>query len=187
MEGKLYGIETSPNGLSLVGSIAMNVNIRIPRPVFEIARTDLAREHSFAAERIGFLSGRIGDAKNEGLIILLNRYLAIPDEDYVDDPGSGARIDGTAIRRVMQHVLDTGESMFHLHVHAHRGKPVFSHMDRTEIPRLIESFKAVGPTIPHGMMLFSRDTVHAEVAVSRQSQVATASKISIIGFPLSFL
>jgi hypothetical protein len=187
MEGESYRLATRTNGFSGLGGIAMNVIVRIPRSIYEMARTDLAREHAFAAERIGFLSGKTGDANEEGLIILLNRYLSIPDEDYIDDPCFGARIDSTAIRRAMQHVLDTGDSMFHLHVHEHSGKPGFSRMDHAEIPRLVESFRAVGPTAPHGMMLFSRDSAHAEVLPPGHGQFSTASKVAIVGFPISFL
>lgn len=120
-------------------------------------------------------------------IILLSRYLSVPDEDYVDDPRSGARIGEAAIRRAMQHVLDTGESVFHLHAHEHCGKPGFGRMDRAEIPRLVQGLRAVGPTLLHGMMLFSRDAAHAEVVVPGNAQFATALKVSIVGFPLSFL
>src|SRR5713101_6136892 len=115
------------------------VRVRIPRGLYGRVKEDLARRHEFAYERVGFLSARLGNAAFDESLVLFTNYYPIPDDQYIEDPHSGARINSHAIRGAMQHVLDTGEGLFHVHCHEHRGKPGFSLMDLEETPRIVSS------------------------------------------------
>src|SRR5206468_1036634 len=107
----------------------------------------------FAAERVGFLYGRLGNADADAPLVLVTRYEPLADERYVRDPRSGARIDSQAIRCAMQEVLTRRECAFHVHAHEWPGKPWLSRMDTEEIPRVVEGLRNAGPTFAHGMIL----------------------------------
>ena len=67
----------------------MRVTVRLPRPLLDEVRADLARPHRFAAERIGFLYGRLRGAGDGQKLILLTGYAALDDARYIDDPEVG--------------------------------------------------------------------------------------------------
>src|SRR5215207_3980405 len=99
----------------------MNVTIRLTRELFELIKADLLRPHSYAAERVGFIFGKLGNqGSEEGRLILLSEYRPVEDGDYEDTWEAGARINSAAIRSAMQSVLDTGCGAFHVHLHPHR-------------------------------------------------------------------
>src|SRR5437870_3462700 len=114
---------------------------RILRGLYDYVREDLRRPHPFAFERVGFVSARLGNRGTNETLVLATNYYPIADENYIDDPHSGARINSAAIRDAMQCVLDTGDGLFHVHCHKHRGKPKFSLMDLDETPRIVSSLR----------------------------------------------
>jgi len=165
----------------------MTVRIRLTRQLHDQVRADLGRPHPFAAERVGFLFGRLGNAGTDAPIILFTGYDSVADDRYINDPRSGARIDSQAIRSAMQQVLNRREGIFHVHMHEWPGKPHFSRMDREELPRLIPSFQAVGPSFAHGLFLFSDDQCAAEVWLPGSSHSVEAMRIAIVDYPLQLI
>src|SRR5258708_1596434 len=98
---------------------------------------DLSRQHEYSSERIGFLSVEYTKAE-ENILLLAKRYYPIPDDQYVDDAYSGARINSQAIRDAMQLTLETGDGIFHAHPHYFgKSTPAFGRMDIKEIPRIV--------------------------------------------------
>jgi hypothetical protein len=87
----------------------------------------------------------------------------------------------------MQRVLDTGDTAFHIHIHAHRGRPGFSLMDREEIPKIVSSLRNANPALPHGMFLLSRDQATARVLMPGASELINADRISIVGYPMTLI
>lgn len=162
----------------------MNVKIRLTRKLLEEMRRDLLRPHEFAAERVGFISAKVGNKFSESPLVLFSQYHPVSDAHYIDDPYVGARIDSTAIRAAMQIVLDMESGMFHVHLHDHRGKPGFSRTDNREIPNIVSGLRVAGPNQPHGMFLLSRDDCFAQIWMPKKTDFVCASKISVIGFPL---
>jgi hypothetical protein len=122
----------------------MPITIHFPRGLYRKVLADLRRPHRHAAERIGFLYGRL--APGEVPLVVMTRYVPVLDEQYMVDDTVGARINGDAIRAAMQGVLDTGDGVFHTHLHEWPGTPSFSRADDEELPKLIPAFRAVGPT-----------------------------------------
>ena len=165
----------------------MRVVIKIPRELYGRVLVDLRRPHRFAYERVGFLYAKPGNRSGENPLILLTDYHVITDEQYIDDPGSGARIGSAAIRGAMQHVLDTGDGAFHVHLHEHRGRPGFGGMDREEIPRVVSGLRVAGPGAPHGMLLLSSDHGTGWVWLPGLNEPITASRVSVVGYPLALL
>lgn len=165
----------------------MNVKIRLTRKLLEEMKDDLLRPHEFAAERVGFITAKIGNKLSDSPLVLFSEYLSVSDAHYIDDPYVGARINAAAIRAVMQTVLDTESGAFHVHLHDHRGKPGFSQTDKREIPNIVSGLRVAGPNQPHGMFLLSRDDCFAQIWMPEKTDFVCASKISIVGFPLKFL
>jgi hypothetical protein len=157
---------------------------RFLRPLYLRVREDLARRHQFAYERVGFLSARLGNLTGAEPLALFTNYYPVPDDQYIDDCYSGARINSTAIREAMQRVLDTGDGLFHVHCHAHRGRPGFSPMDLEETPRIVSSLRIAGPTQAHGMVLLSNDHCIAHVWMPGADTPIVADGVSVVGYPI---
>jgi hypothetical protein len=155
----------------------MPVAIHLPRDLYQGVLADLRRPHAHAAVRIGFLYGRLVD----GPLIVMTRYVPVPDEQYVVDDTVGARINGDAIRAAMQGVLDSGDGVFHTHIHEWPGTPEFSQTDDEEMPRLIPAFRAVGPTQATGLFFLSPDSAIADVWLPGAAGPERAASILIVG------
>ena len=158
--------------------------VRISSALTAAIRADLRRPHAHAHERVGFVSAASGEAANGERIILLTDYSPVPDEDYVESDGVGACIGRDAIRRAMEQTLTTKRGIFHVHLHDHPGRPVFSAIDRKEQPRLVPSFAAVTPEMPHGMLLISADVATSWVWLPGQATPVTPRRTVIVGSPL---
>jgi len=165
----------------------MRVQVRILRGLYEHIQRDLARPHDFAFERVGFVSAALANRDTDEPLVLFTTHYAVADENYLDDPGSGARINSTAIRMAMQQVLDTGAGLFHVHCHMHRGKPGFSPMDLDETPSIVSSLRVAGPHQAHGMLLLSNDDCTAYVWMPGSDDPVVADRITLVGFPLMIL
>ena len=158
----------------------MPIAIELPRTLYHEVVADLRRPHAHAAERIGFLYGRLTSAVAP--LIVMTRYVSVQDGQYVVDYKVGARINGDAIRAAMQGVLDTGEGVFHTHLHEWPGPPSFSATDDKELPNLIPAFRAVGPTQATGLFLLSPDSAIADVWLPGARWPKRASRISIVDY-----
>jgi hypothetical protein len=156
----------------------MSIVIQLKRTLTERILEDLRRPHGHAAERVGFLFGRLTSGDTD--MVVMTRYVPVPDEQYVVDDTVGARINGDAIRAAMQAVLDTGDGVFHTHLHEWPGRPAFSRTDSTELPRLIPAFRAVGPAQATGLFLLSPDSAIAEVWLPGAMGHQRASRILIV-------
>jgi hypothetical protein len=138
----------------------------------------------FAYERVGFLSTKLGSRKGDQPLVLVTNYYPVPDDQYIDDRHSGARINSVAIREAMQRVLDTGDGLFHVHCHAHRGRPGFGSMDSEETPRIVSALRVAGPAQAHGMLLLSNDHCIAHVWLPGSTEPIVADRVSVVGYPI---
>jgi hypothetical protein len=163
----------------------MLITIRLTRKLHEEMLTDLRRPHAHAAERVGFLYGRL--ATTTGTLILVTHYCPVPDDQYTFDPTVGARINGDAIRTAMQGVLDSGDGVFHTHLHEWPGLPRFSFTDNQELPKLVPAFQAVGRKQASGLFLLSADSAIADVWLPGTQRPERASRISIVGHPIQII
>lgn len=166
----------------------MNLTVRIPRRLELAIRSDLGRPHPFAAERVGFVFARHNDLANSGnAIVLAESYEPVEDDNYIDDPTVGARINATVIRNVMQRALSTGEGAFHVHLHNHSGIPRLSPVDREELRPLMSSIRNASPNAVHGLFLLSSDAAYCEGVVPGAVDFEPAQRITCVGFPTKVL
>lgn len=148
---------------------------------------DLDRPHPFASERIGFFSTSYMSGGKNTVIVLARRYQSLPDDQYLDDPRSGARINSLAIRESLQRILDQRSGQLHVHLHGHRGEPRPSFMDLEELPPLVRSMASVDPAQAHGGLILSHDSAFGSLWLPNQSRPRPTTGISIVGFPFRFL
>jgi hypothetical protein len=158
---------------------------RLHREIVE----DLERPHPFARERVGFVSGRTGSLADGSKLILLTKYHSIPDNEYVRDPGVGARIGSASITWAVQAAYfgrRNGEGVFHVHLHPHGGIPGMSIVDKQDTPELIKSFHNVSPLASHGAIIFSRDHGAAWIREPASRELSVAARLRIVGQPIGF-
>lgn len=163
------------------------VHLKMTGGLYGQMSEDLCRSHPFAAERVGFAFGRTGSLSGSGKLILLTRYYAIPDDEYVDDPTVGARIGPAAITAATQAVYygrPAREGVFHVHLHGHRGPTGMSHTDDTEIPRLLPGFQSVGRDASHGILILSVDHGSGWVWLRSERKIERVATVQVIGAPL---
>jgi len=160
------------------------IRVKMPLSLHKHILNDLVRPHPHAHERVGFLYAsyiRLSDNEN---ILLCKEYLPVSDEHYIKDKNVGAKISSDAIRASMQHVLDTGYSCFHIHLHDHPGKPSPSGTDSKSLPAVVQSMITVGNGQPHGIIIFSANSFYAEVTINKK--VIAPKLISVVGYPMLF-
>jgi hypothetical protein len=165
----------------------MKTHIKLTGTLHDAILRDLTRPHPFAAERVGFVFGRLGSLAEGGRLILLTRYHAIPDEQYIEDHAVGARIGSDALTWAMQavyHGRPACEGIFHIHLHWHHGETGMSATDMREIPKLIPGFQSVGRDAAHGIIILSVDHGSGWVWTRGNEEPAHADCISVIGSPI---
>jgi hypothetical protein len=161
----------------------MNYTVRIGRSVLESAHSDLNRPHAFALERVGFLWGRTALLGAAATAVLINDFTAVNDEDYIDGTEMVACINATAIRTALARVLETRESCFHFHLHAHSGIPQLSRTDARELDPLLRTFVSAAPNAVHGALIASLDAANAWVSSRGSLGGCPVESVSVIGFP----
>jgi hypothetical protein len=137
----------------------MRTILKITSGLLQRVRADLVRPHSFAAERVGFLSCRMAKLAPNGLLILVQDYQPVADSDYVDDSSVGAMMSSNAIREALQFAYRNEVGMFHVHMHNHRGRPRPSMTDLGETAKFVPDFWHVRPDMPHGAVILSMDEI----------------------------
>ena len=165
----------------------MKIDIRMTGALYEHALHDLTRPHPFAAERIGFVMGRLGSLPEQGKLVLLTQYLPIPDHHYIRDPTVGARIGPDAMTAAMQavyHGRATREGIFHIHHHPHKGETRMSKVDARELPKLIPGFQSVGRDAAHGIIILSNNHGSGWVWLPSASVPTPATSLTVVGAPV---
>jgi hypothetical protein len=160
----------------------VTITFKITRRLFAAVQTDLLRRHAFAAERVGWLICRVGDAFDGNLIVLAHEYEPVADADYLDDPSVGAMMGPAAIRKALQIALSQRASMFHVHLHDHCSFPRFSATDVRETSKFVPDFWNVRPELPHGAVVLSRDAACGRCWYPGRGQQAIGEFV-IVGAP----
>jgi hypothetical protein len=100
----------------------MKIHFKIAVALLDGIVVDLRRPHPFAAERAGFIGCKVSRCR-EGLLVLAHTYISLPDDWYVDDQRFGCFFNSDAMRAAMQFALTNDASIFHVHLHDHKGLP----------------------------------------------------------------
>ena len=165
----------------------MNIHFKIQREFIDSIRRDLSRPHEFAYERVGFIGCKAGRLGNGAWIILAALYYSVADEDYVEDDSVGALIGSAAIRKMMQVAYDEPLSIFHVHMHEHRGIPRPSPVDIREMGELIPNFWHVRENLPHGAIVLSRDSLSGTIWDPSLQVKRPIDDITVVGTPMQLI
>lgn len=164
----------------------MKIIFKITSALLFSVREDLARQHEFAAERVGFLACRVAALK-DGLVVLAQTYHEVADEDYLDDPSVGAMMGPSAIRKALQMAFNDRVSMFHVHIHDHHGRPWFSRIDLAENAKFVPDFWNVRPEIPHGALVLSLDSAAGLCWTPGAKKPTRIMEFTVVGAPMQFV
>jgi hypothetical protein len=167
----------------------MTTIFRIRADLLAAVRTDLHRRHPFAAERVGFLLCRAGSLVENGIVVLAARYEPVADGDYLRDRRVGAMMGPAAIRKAMQCAYNGGAqdiSLFHVHMHDHHGLPGLSPVDSRESRKFVPDFFNVAPSLPHGVIVLSRDKAVGLCWRSQLQAPVPIDQFVVVGAPLTF-
>ena len=165
----------------------MNTEIRMTGRLAAEIRQDLARPHPFAAERVGFVFGKLGALAGDGRLIILTRYHRIPDEQYEEDETVGARIGREAMQAAMVavcHGRPARVGLFHVHVHDHSGPTAMSRVDAEGLPPMMPGFQQMGRQAAHGIVILSRDHGSGWVWLPGKAEAVRADTVTVIGAPI---
>ena len=162
----------------------MKILFKITSRLLGEVKANLERAHPFAAERVGFLLCRPGLLGEDGVVVLSHRLHNVADEDYVDDPSVGAMMGPDAIRKALQVAYNEQASMFHVHLHSHKGKPRFSRIDEKESAKFVPDFWNVRPDLPHGAIVFSDDSAYGKCWIPGQRSPEEISQFAFVGVPM---
>jgi hypothetical protein len=164
----------------------MKIHFKITVALLDGIVGDLRRPHPFAAERAGFIGCKVSRCL-DGILVLAHTYISLPDDWYVDDQRFGCVFNSHAMREAMQFALTNDASMFHVHLHDHKGLPWFSRPDLEESRRYVPDFWNVKPMLPQGTLVLSADAAAGLCWYPRVEKPLRISTISAVGFPMRFL
>ncbi len=160
----------------------MNIHFKFTNKMMDDIITDLSRPHEFAAERAGFIGCKVSRTRG-GILILAHTYLKIQDDWYEDDPRFGCFFNSTAMRAALQFALTNDASIFHVHLHEHRGMPWFSRTDLRESRKFVPDFWNVRPDLPHGTLLLSYDSATGLCWCPKTDVPSRIGRVTAVGFP----
>lgn len=165
----------------------MRTHFKISQKLLEQIRTDLSRPHSFAYERVGFITCKVGTLEEGGWVMLAVNYHPVEDEDYVEDDSVGAMIGSAAIRKMMQRAYDEPYAVVHVHMHEHRGRPSPSITDAREMSKLIPNFWNVRRKFPHAAVILSHDSMSGTVWDPSEQTKFQIEDFTVVGAPMQFI
>lgn len=158
----------------------MRIVLKATTALLDEIRRDLRRPHPFAAERVGFVTARC-TRSNQALISIASRYMPVPDNGYVPDPGVGAMMNQATILTAMQAAYTGNVSIIHVHMHDHGGRPSLSTTDRRESAKFMLSFVNVRPEYPHFAVVLSEDSLTGLCWLPGRKTPVAIDRFDIVG------
>lgn len=161
----------------------MSTVLKITATLLATIRFDLGRRHTFAHERVGFLSAGL-TAAGDDILIVARCFRPVADEDYLPDPTVGAMMGPEAIRKALQSAMCNGEAVLHVHTHGGKGIPDFSRIDVRENARFVPDFFKVAPQCLHGAIVLSDTAAAGQVWVAKDRPPSYIDRFVQVGAPL---
>lgn len=161
----------------------MNIRFKITSALLTDIRRDLARPHSFAHERVGFIAAGLA-AAHDTLLILARAYRPVPNEGYLRTDAVGAMMSADTIRQARQWAMDAQAAIFHVHSHGGSGVPRFSATDARENAKFIPNFVSVAPKSVHGAIVLSDTAAFGQVWLNKDKRQPFITAFGVVGMPL---
>lgn len=160
----------------------MRVAIKIMRTLLTAVRTDLARPHPWAHERVGFLIATATEISGN-LLLTICDYHVVADEDYELSESVGAQIGPNAMRKATQAAYRPPRSLLHVHTHGGFGTPGFSGVDLRSAADFAPGFLHPIPKMPHGLLVLSEDSAAGLCWTRTNALPVTITEFITIGAP----
>lgn len=161
----------------------MKVQFKITNALLARARCDLGRSHSYAYERVGFISAGLS-AAGDDVCVLAREYRQLLDHEYLPDPSVGAMMGPDAIRKALQWAMESGSAIFHVHTHGGCGLPNFSSVDLRENARFVLDFFKVAPQSVHGAIVLSVNSAKGQVWFDKDESFEFIQEFVEVGSPI---
>ena len=161
----------------------MSTHFKITSALLAAIRGDLARPHTFAAERMGFIAAGLSSSGDD-LLVLARSYRPLLDMDYQYNPTVGAMMSPEALRKALQWAMKDGVALFNVHTHGGRGRPGFSGTDLSEQKRFVPNFLQVAPQCAHGALVLSDNAAHGHIWLAEEHAPKVISRFTEVGVPL---
>lgn len=161
----------------------MKIKLKVQSTLLDQIRQDLERPHSFAAERVGFLTAGVAMAV-DWLLLLVRGYQPVADGDYVRDYTAGATIGGDAMRKALEAAYAPRSALLHLHSHGGRGTPGFSGTDLRSGAEFVPGFFHAVSRMPHGMLVLSDDSAAGMLWLNGEDGGSDITEFVAVGAPL---
>jgi molybdopterin/thiamine biosynthesis adenylyltransferase len=158
--------------------------LKIPRQLYDRAKTDLLRPHPIAGERVGFFSTRSTVTKTVRLVHCID-YHPVEDGDYLEDDSVGACIGPKAITDAMARSRTNSAGQLHVHWHGGRRLPKPSGVDRRGLPPVAKSLRNANSKEVHGWIILGETDAWASLLVPDHAEPVIEPLCSIVGFPLT--
>ena len=162
----------------------MKTRMKISRQLLADIRADLRRPHSFAYERVGFLTAGAVRLDDGDIVLLSREYLPIAEDDYVPNPRVGAMIGSDAMRKGLQLAYKSRSALIHLHTHGGKGRPEFSGVDVDDGKNFVPSFFNVVSHMPHALLVLSDDSARGMLWMSKAEAPVYIDEFTQVGAPL---
>jgi hypothetical protein len=162
----------------------MKINFKIRRALLMTIRSDLARRHPYAFERVGFISAGLASTGGD-LYILARSYQPVIDKDYLRDSSVGAMVGPEGIRKALQWAMSDRVAIFHIHTHGGLGHPEFSDIDLREQMKFVPNFFQVAPQFAHGAIVLSNNYAHGHIWFDNSNSYEVITDFIEIGNPLT--
>jgi hypothetical protein len=133
----------------------MKATLKIPSSLLQEVRSDLARPHAHAHERVGFITAGACWQVDGTLLVLAADYASVEDDHYEHNPRVGAAIGARAFRSALQTAYTSGKALLHVHSHGRKGMPDFSRVDLASGLQFVPGFFSTISKVPHGMLVLS--------------------------------
>ena len=160
----------------------MKVTLKITSSLLDSMRADLDRHHEFAYERVGFMLAAATQT-DSGLLLMVQDYRPVADEDYERSAKVGAQIGSNAMRKAIQAAYRPNRSLLHVHTHHGRGTPHFSSVDLTSAEKFVPSFFNPIPKMPHGLIVLSDDSAAGRLWIGDDRTPTAISQFIRVGAP----
>lgn len=181
LEQRAGQLVADANSFSTSNSPSMKVTFKIPQGLLTEIHGGLSRPHEFAAERVGFVACGASTFGTDGLLLLGCTYHPVADHHYIDDPRVGAMMSSDAIRSALEIAYTRNVAMFHVHRHEHYGRPRLSRVDQRESSKFVPDFFKVRPSMPHGVIVLSHDSMVGLCWMSRETPPIEIQEFVVVG------
>ena len=159
----------------------MSIYVKVTETLMSEMKADLARRHSFAYERVGFITAGADFSLQGDLTLFCRRYFPVADEDYEPSHRVGAQIGSAAMRKAVEIAYNTRSALLHVHMHEGRGRPEFSRTDAESGFQFVPGFFNVQPKMPHGLVVLNESGARGLLWTSKNANPFYVSDFLKVG------